>query len=230
MDRILAIATSDATVLNGHKTGLWLSELTHFLAVVERAGYAFDIASPRGGKIPLDEKSITPGQLKDPVNAKFMADKSFVEKLEHSLKCSEVTAANYVALYLAGGHGTMFDFRQSADVQKLLTTLYSAGRFVTGVCHGVSGLVDAVDGKGELIIKGKAVTGFTNFEDLLAGAKKLMPFLLEDELKRNGAAFKKNLIPFTERVEVDGTLITGQNPQSARAVGVKLVERLRGQP
>lgn len=226
METILAIATNNATRLNGHTTGLWLSELTHFLDVVVRAGYGYDIASPEGGKIPLDEKSVEPAQLRDPVNARFMADRSFVEKLESSLKCSDVDPARYVALYLSGGHGTMFDFRQSASLQKLITAFHDAGKHLTGVCHGVSGLVDAVDGKGRLIVEGRVVTGFSNIEDALAGSKRFMPFLLEDELEKNGAKYRKNILPFTRRVEVDGKLITGQNPQSARGVGVALVERL----
>lgn len=227
MRKILAVATSDATVLNGKKTGLWLSELTHFLDVIDRAGFAFDLASPLGGKVPLDEKSVTPGELKEPVNARFLADKSFVAKLESSLKCSEVDPTQYVALYLAGGHGTMFDFRQSAELQRVITKLYSAGHFVSGVCHGVSGFVDSVDERGERIVRGKDVTGFSNLEDQLAGTKKLMPFLLEDALKEGGANYKKNLIPFTNRVEVDGKIITGQNPQSARGVGEALVQALK---
>lgn len=227
MGKILTIATSDATELNGKKTGLWLSELTHFLDVVVRAGFDYDVASPKGGKVPLDEKSAE-SLTSDPVNARFMADASFVGKLERSLKCAEVDPSQYTALYLSGGHGTMFDFRQSPDVQRLITAVYAADRYVTGVCHGVSGFVDAADGRGGLIVKGRRVTGFSNFEDTLGGTKRLMPFLLEDELKRNGAEFHKNLIPFTSRVEVDGKLITGQNPQSAKAVGERLVEHLRG--
>lgn len=226
MTKILAISTSNATELNGKKTGLWLSELTHFLDVIRDAGYEFDLASPLGGKIPLDEKSVDSFR-KDPVNARFMDDPNFVKMLEGSLRCDEVDPSQYVALYLAGGHGTMFDFRQSPDVQRLITELYSAGGFLSGVCHGVAGFVDSVDSAGQTIIRGKRVTGFTNVEDRLAGTLHLMPFLLEDELKRSGAHFEGNLIPFTSRVEVDGRLITGQNPQSARAVGVKLVEALR---
>lgn len=225
--KILTIATNDATVLNGKRTGLWLSELTHFLDIIDKAGFGFDLASPRGGKIPLDEKSVTPSQLKDAANARFMADPAFVAKLEGSLKCSEVDASGYVALYLSGGHGTMFDFKQSPDLQRLITALYSAGKHVSGVCHGVSGFVDSVDDKGGLIVKDRRVTGFSNFEDTIAGTKSLMPFLLEDELKRNGGKYKKNLIPFTSHVEVDGLLITGQNPESARSVGESLIEALK---
>lgn len=225
MARILAVATSNATELNGKKTGLWLSELTHFLDVVQKAGFDFDVASPEGGKVPLDEKS-TESLKSDPVNARFMADPAFVKQLESSLKCSDVDASRYAALYLSGGHGTVFDFRQSADLQRLITQVYSAGHPVTGVCHGVCGFIDSVDDKGASIVKGKRVTGFTNFEDMLARAKSLMPYLLEDELKKKGADFQKNLFPFTSRVEADGLLITGQNPQSARSVGEHLLAAL----
>jgi len=225
MKTILAIATSSAAELNGNKTGLWLSELTHFIDVVERAGFGVDVASPKGGKIPLDEKSLE-SQHKDPVNAKYLATPGFVAKLENSLKCSEVDASQYIAIYLSGGHGTMFDFRQSGDLQKLITKFHSTTKYLTGVCHGVSGFIDSVDDKGGLIVKGRRITGFSNREDALAGVKKLMPFLLEDELKKQGARYMKNFLPFTERVEVDGRLITGQNPQSAKSVGVKLVELL----
>ena len=226
MDTILAIATNDATVLKDHKTGLWLSELTHVLDVVLAAGYAYDIASPRGGRIPLDEGSTKGAAAKDPVNARFMDDRECLAKLENSLPCAAVDPSAYVAIFLSGGHGTMFDFRQSPALQKLLTTFYSSKRPIAAVCHGVSGLLDAVDAGGASIVKGKVVTGFSNVEDTLAGVKSLMPFLLEDALKEQGANYKKNLVPFTERVETDGLLITGQNPQSAHGVGMKLVEAL----
>jgi putative intracellular protease/amidase len=229
MQKILTIATNSKPELHGHPTGLWLSELTHFLDVVDRAGYSYDLASPLGGKIPIDERrgNLAKQVRKDPVNARFMADATFTARLENSLKCSDVAAQDYVALYLSGGHGTMFDFRQSPALQALITALYSRGSYLSGVCHGVSGFIDSKDERGTLIVSDKVVTGFSNFEDTLDGSKKLMPFLLEDELKRNGAHYKRNLIPFTARVEADGRLITGQNPQSARGVGETLVAALQ---
>ena len=226
MDKVLAIATNDATELHGKKTGLWLSELTHFLDVIEAAGYGYDLASPRGGRIPLDEKSLDSLE-KDPINAKYMADSRFKNSLENSLRCGDVDAAQYVAIYLSGGHGTMFDFRQSGELQQLIGRFHAADKFLTGVCHGVSGFIDSTDAAGNLIVKGRHVTGFSNAEDTIAGVRKLMPFLLEDELKKNGALYQKNLVPFTARVEADGRVITGQNPQSAQGVGEKLVEELR---
>lgn len=226
--KILAIATNDATLINGKKTGLWLSELTHFLEIVDKAGYGWDLASPRGGKIPLDEGSATAKQLADPANAYFMAKPEFRAALEDSKAVADVDPSQYVAIYLAGGHGTMFDFRQSSDLQQVITTLHTQNAWLTGVCHGVAGFVDSVDRSGGRIVTGKAVTGFSNFEDLLARSKAFMPFLLEDALKQSGAHYKKNWLPFTNRVEVDGRLITGQNPQSAKGVGEALVRALSG--
>lgn len=230
MQKILAVATNANPVLHGKPTGLWLSELTHFLDVVERAGYGYDVASPVGGPIPIDErrKSLE-GQLRsDSVNARFMANPSFQRQLEASLACDQVDPNGYVALYLSGGHGTMFDFRSSAPLQQLITAMHTSKAPLSGVCHGVSGFVDSVDRDGRSIVQGKRVTGFSNFEDALDGSKKLMPFLLEDALKQKGALYKKNLIPFTSRVEAESGLITGQNPQSAHAVGLAVVETLRG--
>lgn len=223
MQRILAVATNDATALHGKKTGLWLAELTHFLDVIIPAGYGYEIASPKGGKVPLDEKSTV---VRDATNARFMNDPDFVQKLEHSRACADVGAADYAALYLGGGHGTMFDFRQSGALQNLITAFHALGRPVSGVCHGVCALIDAKDERGLPLVRGRTLTGFSNAEDTLAGMKKLLPFLLEDALREQGAHYKKNLVPFTERIEVDGLLITGQNPRSARGVALKLLEQL----
>ena len=230
MQKILAVATNANPHLHGKPTGLWLSELTHFLDVIEQAGYGYDVASPLGGAIPIDErrKALDDQLQSDTVNARFMQHPRFKSQLEGSLACSAVDPRDYVAIYLSGGHGTMFDFRTSAPLQAVITALHTAQAPLSGVCHGVSGFVDSVDERGNLIVRGKRVTGFSNFEDALDGSKKLMPFLLEDALKEQGAFYKKNLIPFTSRVEADAGLITGQNPRSARDVGARVVRALRG--
>ncbi|MEJ7688688.1 MAG: type 1 glutamine amidotransferase domain-containing protein [Variovorax sp.] len=231
MKKILAIATnSNAELAEGHRTGLWLSELTHFLEEMQVAGYRVDLASPLGGKIPLDAGSVSEKQMRDRANARFMGDRAMRSMLETSLSVSGVEAADYAAIYLSGGHGTMFDFRQSAALQQKLTEFHTAGKILAGVCHGVAGYIDAEDARGDLIVAGRRITGFSNIEDTLAGSKKYMPFLLEDELSMNGALYRKNLVPFTARVEVDGMLVTGQNPQSAKAVGREVVKLLKKQP
>lgn len=227
MKKILTIATNaNPVIAKGKKTGLWLSELTHFVHEVSLAGYSVDVASPKGGKIPLDESSTSKSQMKDKANIHFLGDEKLKASLDHSIAVADVNVEDYEAIYLAGGHGTMWDFRQSPELQELLTAFDQAGKVLSGVCHGVAGFIDTKDKNGDLLIKGKPVTGFSNFEDTLAGSKKFMPFLLEDELKSNGANYRKNFLPFTSRVEIAGNLITGQNPQSARQVGKAVVKML----
>src|SRR5688572_10799243 len=128
MRKILAIATNANPLLHGKPTGLWLSELTHFLDVVVQAGYAYHVASPLGGTIPIDERrKDLDGQVRsDSVNARFMASTEFRRQLETSLACAQVDASDYVALYLSGGHGTMFDFRSSAPLQQLITAMHAS--------------------------------------------------------------------------------------------------------
>lgn len=226
-NKILAVVTGAAPVLNGKQSGLYLSELTHFLDVVDNAGYDWDIASPAGGPITLDENSVTPRQRKQDVNARFLAKPEVQQALESSKACEDVDPADYESIYLAGGHGTMWDFRDSQPLQSLIAYLYDRGKPIAAVCHGVSGFVDAVDGDGNHIVTGRRVTGFTNLEDTLGRTKSAMPFLLEDALIEVGADFRKNRVPFTSRVEIDGPIITGQNPQSARAAGEALRQRLQ---
>ncbi|CAG5087771.1 type 1 glutamine amidotransferase domain-containing protein [Parvicella tangerina] len=227
--KILAVATNSNNALNKEKTtGLWLSELTHFIDVVMKAGYEVDIASPSGGKIPLDvARHSFDKQMKDKSNAKFMNIPRLKQSLENSLSINEISVADYEAIYLTGGHGAMFDFRQSEALQKKLTEFHSSNKVLSGVCHGVAGFIDTRDKEGSLIVRNKNITGFSNFEDKLAEAIEYLPFLLETELKNIGAIYQKNLIPFTSRVEIDGKLITGQNPASAKAVGKAVVRLLK---
>jgi putative intracellular protease/amidase len=224
--RILCVATNAHPMMHGKETGLWLSELTHFIHVVKEAGYECDIVGPKGGKITVDSASIDGSYGKDPINVAFLADENMKAQLENSTPIANVNASDYIAIYLAGGHGTLWDFRQSEELQAKITEFHSQGKILSAVCHGPSGLIDSKDKNGNLIVKGKNVTGFTNIEDRIAGVLSELPYLLEDELKKNGANYHKNILPFTSRVEVDGKLITGQNPQSAKAVAEKVVEAL----
>lgn len=227
--KILAVATNSNNPLNkGKETGLWLSELTHFVDVVMEAGFEVDIASPSGGKIPLDvARHSLEKQMKDKANTKFMNDPRLKQSLNNSLSINEINVTDYDAIYLAGGHGAMFDFRQSSALQQKLTEFYSENKLLSGVCHGVAGFIDTKDKSGNIIVKGKRITGFSNFEDKLAEAIEHLPFLLETDLKKAGAIYRKNLIPFTARIETEQNLITGQNPASAKLVGKAVVKKLK---
>jgi putative intracellular protease/amidase len=230
MKRVLAIATNSGPNLHYGQTGLWLSELTHFTHALAEAGHHVDIASPKGGKIPLDVRSAAPGQMKDPANVAFMNEPRFRDTLENSIAVKDMDPSKYDVIYLSGGHGTMWDFRQSPELQKVITEMFSSGKLVTGVCHGVCGFIDSVDKEGRSIVQGKRVTGFTNLEDRLAGSLKYMPYLLEDDLKKAGAVYRKNFLPFTVRIEEEGNLITGQNPMSAKALAQRVLTRIGSVP
>lgn len=224
--RVLALVTNAADYEKaGYRTGLWLGELTHFQDVVEKAGYAVDIASPRGGYVPIDPESLSSMMLKMGGTGKRYEDPAYMATLQDTLAVDDVRAEDYDAIYLAGGHGTMFDFRD-AGVNRLVAEFADAGKVVSAVCHGPAGLLDVTLADGRPLLKGRKVTGFSWREEKLAGRQDAVPFNLEKSLGKRGK-FSKALIPMKSHVVVDGTLVTGQNPTSAEGVGEEVVTLLK---
>ena len=211
----------------GFRTGLWLGELTHFWDVIEQAGFSMDIASPSGGDIPLDPESLSHDYLAEMSTDKHYRDRQFMNLLKDTKKIADVNIQDYDAIYLTGGHGTMFDFRQSDDLGSLISNFYQNDKVVSSVCHGASGLLNARLNTGDSLVKGKKVTGFSWAEEIVAKRDNAVPYNLEDELKKLGANYSKTDKPFEVHVIEDGHLITGQNPGSARAVAEALVKRLK---
>jgi putative intracellular protease/amidase len=232
-NKILVIVTNAGEFEKvGFRTGLWLGELTHFWEVAEEAGYRMDIASPSGGRIPIDPESLLMTELGDALGlkgdlAKRYEDKAFMNLLDNTLKISDVDAAAYDAIYMTGGHGVMFDFPQSQLLASLTAKFYESGKIVSAVCHGPCGLLEVNLSNGEPLVKGKDVTGFSWTEEVVAKRDHAVPFSLEEELKKRGGKYSKALIPFKSHVVEDGLLITGQNPGSAHAVGQAVVRKLR---
>lgn len=216
--QILVIMTNHASYPSRtDTTGLWLTELTHFTDVVEAAGYATVFASPKGGAVPLDERSL--GWLyMDKGARQHLQSPAFRARLQHTLPISEVDPSRFSAIYFTGGHGVMWDFPDNPDLRRVAETIYNRGGIVAAVCHGVAGLLDLRDERGQLIIKGKNITGFSDREELFSGMKDQVPFFLEDRLVRQGARYRKAWLPFTAFAITDGRLVTGQNPQSPKAV------------
>lgn len=211
----------------GFRTGLWLGELTHFWDVAEQAGYTMDIASPSGGPIPLDPESLAHDVLAELGTEKRYADRAYMNLLENTLKVSEVNSSGYDAIYLTGGHGTMFDFPDSKALQDLIAKFYDTGKVVSAVCHGATGLLNVKLSNGENLIKDKEMTGFSWPEEVIAKREMAVPFNLEEELKKRGAKYHTAMLPFASYVREDGRLITGQNPASARAVGEAVLTKLK---
>jgi putative intracellular protease/amidase len=226
--KILVIVTNAGEYEKvGMRTGLWLGELTHFWDFAEEAGFSMDIASPSGGRIPLDPESLVHEVLSELGTEKRYRDRRYMDLLENTKKIANINVEDYDAIYLTGGHGTMFDFRQSKALETLMARFYEAGRIVSTVCHGATGLLNVNLSNGEPLIKGKKVTGFSWPEEIIAKRDDAVPFNLEEELKKLGADYSKAGKPFEVHVIEDGRLITGQNPGSARAVAEAVIRRLK---
>ena len=161
----------------------------------------------------------------DPVNKKFWDDANFQRKLENSVKLDDVDAKEYDAIFFAGGHGVMWDFADSAAIDKVTREIYENGGIVSAVCHGPAALVNVKLSNGEYLVNGKNVTGFTNAEEDEAQGTAIVPFLLADKLTEHGATHHA-AANWSNSVVVDGRLVTGQNPASAASVGDAVVKLL----
>lgn len=224
--RILTIVTNAADYEKvGYRTGLWLGELTHFQDEVEKAGYEVHLASPRGGYVPLDPESLSTVMLKMGGTGKRYEDAGYMAALQDTTALADVDVADYDAVYLTGGHGTMFDFRDPV-VAQVVAAFADAGKVVSAVCHGPVGLLDVTLADGQPLLRKRKVTGFSWREEKLAGRRDAVPFNLEKELGRRGK-YEKSRVPMKSHVVVDGQLVTGQNPTSAGGVGKAVVKRLK---
>ncbi|WII71993.1 type 1 glutamine amidotransferase domain-containing protein [Bdellovibrio sp. 22V] len=219
--KVLFVLTSTDRLGNtGHKTGAYLSEITHPYDEFVRAGYNIDMISPLGGKVPLDGV-----KMDDPLNATWMNDEEFLSKVEETLKPWQVDGHDYCAIFFAGGHGTMFDFPENLQLQKLATDVFENNGVVGAVCHGSAGLVNVRLSDGSYLVRGHEISCFTNEEEEAVGMEKSVPFLLQTRLSERGAL--PTMAPkFTSHVVRSGRLVTGQNPASAAEVGRSMIEVL----
>jgi putative intracellular protease/amidase len=171
------------------------------------------LASPKGGQPPLDPVSDTPeGQTES--TRRFKQDPAAQRALANTVRLADVRATDYDAVFYPGGHGPMWDLAEDPDSIGLIEAFYNAGKPVAAVCHA-PGVLHRVKFQGQPLVKGKRVTGFTNGEEEAVHLTKVVPFLVEDELKRLGGRYEKaaNWVPF---VVTDGRLVTGQNPASSK--------------
>ena len=224
MKKILCVVTSNNVKgATGIPTGFWLSELTHPLEKFTAAGIEFALASIKGGKPPIDGDSL---DFSDSINKKFWDDADFQAKLTNTIKLADVNVADFNAIFFAGGHGVMWDFADSAAIDKVTREIYERGGIVSAVCHGPAALVNVKLSDGSYLVAGKNLTSFTNGEEEAVQATDIVPFLLESALKEHGAIHHA-AVNWSNHVVEDGRLVTGQNPASAGSVAevvVKLLE------
>jgi putative intracellular protease/amidase len=224
--KILMVITSHDKLGNtGNKTGFWLEEFVAPYYTFLDAGAIVTVASPKGGKPPLDPKSDAPEGQTD-ATKRFKEDRAAKSVLANTVKLSDVRVDDYDAIFYPGGHGPMWDMPDNPTSIGLIEAFVKAGKPVGAVCHAPVALVNVHGKDGKYLVEGKRVTGFTNTEEEAVGLTAVVPFLLEDRLKERGGIFSKadNWLPY---VQVDGKLVTGQNPASSEPAAKELLKLLR---
>lgn len=214
---ILVVVTSHDRIDPDHPTGLWFEEFAIPYEAFRKAGFAVTVASPNGGRAPIDPRS-APNQDQAQMYGAAVAALCDTRALKG------IDAGEYAAIFFPGGHGTMFDM-PSEPVGRLVSQFADAGKVVAAVCHGPAAFVRAVRADGTPLVKGRKVTAFTNEEERAVELDRLMPFLLESRLRELGAEF----VPaprWSDHVVVDGRVITGQNPQSSASAARAVIAAL----
>ncbi len=225
--KILIVLTSHSALGDtGKKTGFWIEEFAAPYYVLADAGAIITIASPLGGQPPVDPKSEAP-DAQTPATKRFYADLDAIDKVANTIKLSDVQQDDYDAVFYPGGHGPMWDLANEKTSIKLIEDFYNTQKPVAFVCHAPAALIKVKAENGQPLVKGKKVTGFSDTEEEAVGLTKVVPFLLEDELKKLGAHYSKGA-DFGSFAEQDGLLITGQNPASSEAVAKLLLKTLVG--
>lgn len=218
MAKILIIVTGHSEIDAQHPTGLWYDEYAAPYAAFRREGFDVVTASLRGGATPVDPRSLEG----------VKADDAVMHALENTVTLQQAgDAYQYDAVFLPGGHGTMFDLAKSQPLKALVSELDAQGKIVAAVCHGPAAFVDAIRAaQPRTLVDGRRITCFTDAEERATKLDALMPFLLASKLRSQGA----NVVEgpdWSDHVEVDGNWVTGQNPQSSESAARAVIEALR---
>jgi putative intracellular protease/amidase len=225
MKVLLVLTSHDQLGNTGKKTGFWLEEFAAPFYLLKDAGAEITLASPKGGQPPLDPKSDLPENQTELTN-RFRADVAANAQLANTKKLADISADDFDAVFYPGGHGPMWDMPDNATSIALIEAFVKADKPVGAVCHAPVALTNVRGKDGEYLVKGKRVTGFSNEEEAAVHLEKVVPFLLEDRLKERGGIYSKaaNWVP---HVQVDGLLVTGQNPASSTPGAEALLKLLR---
>lgn len=225
MNILLILTSHDQLGNTGHKTGFWLEEFATPFYIFKDAGADLTLASPNGGQPPLDPKSDEP-DFQTEATERFKSDKDAQAQLASTKKLADISPGDYDAIFYAGGHGPLWDLTEDSHSIALIESTYASGKPVAAVCHAPAVLRHTKAPDGTPLVKGKSVTGFSNTEEDAVQLSDVVPFLLEDELKANGANYSKaeDWHPYAI---TDGNLITGQNPASSEPVAKAVLELIK---
>ena len=224
--KVLIVLTSHSELGNtGKKTGFWIEEFAAPYYVLADAGAEITLASPKGGQPPIDPKSDEPDAQTD-ATKRFKADAGLKEKLSRTVKLAEINETDFDAVFYPGGHGPLWDLANDEKSINLIQDFLNADKPVALVCHAPGALIKVISADGEPLVKGKEVTGFSNSEEDAVQLTDVVPFLLEDELKKLGGKYTKGP-DWGAYVKKDGLLITGQNPASSEEAAKVLLVLLK---
>ena len=227
--KILIILTSHSELGDtGKETGFWMEEFAAPYYELADAGAVITLASPKGGQPPIDPKS-EEAEAQTKFTQRFDKDEPLKQKLAHTLKLSDVKASDYDAVFYPGGHGPLWDLVKDANSIALLAAFQQQGKPMALVCHAPCALLNVKLPNGDALIKGKNLTGFSDTEEAAVKLTKVVPFLLEDELRKTGARYS-NGPDWGVYVQTDGLLITGQNPASSAKAAKALLRCCRRNP
>ena len=223
--KILMVLTSHDKLGNtGLKTGFWLEEFASPYYVFKDQNIEVTLASPKGGNPPLDPKS-DEHDFHTEATERFRKDEESQKLLANTLRLDSLSPSDFDAVFYPGGHGPLWDLAEDQNSISLLETFFQQGKPMGLVCHAPGVLRHTKREDGEPLVKGKRVTGFSDSEEEAVQLAEVVPFLLEDMLKSNQGLYHKGA-DWESHVEVDGNLLTGQNPASSKAVAIEMMNML----
>lgn len=233
--KILMVASSPAvSEQTGWPIGFWAAELTHPMRVFQESGYEIELVSTEGGDLIMDGYSnptdASGYSAHDVITLGYMQKPEFNNLLKNTKKLTEVSAADFDAIFLVGGQGPMYTYRGNADLHKLFVSFYESGKPSAAVCHSTTLLLEAKSSDGNLLVKGKTWTGFADAEEEYADqavGMKIQPYRIETEAKKIEGTTFKVAAPFSSFAIKDGNLITGQQQNSGAAAAELLVKALQ---
>ena len=205
-------------------TGFWLDEFAAPYYIFRDAGADVSLASPRGGRPPVDPAS-EGGEAETEATKRFRKDEKAQADLAETYRLAEVSTNQYDALFFPGGHGPMWDLSQDNEVKRLIQAFDEEEKPIGAVCHGSAAFVNALGGRGRALVENRKLTAFTDTEEAALGLTDIVPFSLETGLKNRGALFQRGE-DWAEFCISDGNLVTGQNPASSTATGKALLQLL----
>ena len=222
--KVLIVLTSHDTLGDtGRKTGFWLEELAAPYYTFLDAGVEIVLASPKGGQAPLDPASTQP-DFQTEMTRRFDADPVATAALANTVRLDSVASEDFDAVFYTGGHGPLWDLAEDKHSVQLIEDTLRGGKPVAVVCHAPAVLRHVTNEDGTPLVQGRAVTGFSNAEEAAVGLTDVVPFLVEDELKRLGGIYSKTT-DWASHVVQNDLLITGQNPKSSTVAAAALIAR-----